>query len=199
MYVNAALFDPFTTALADKIASGGPNWNVLPIWKAVAPSLDLVGLDLYLPGAKTYLALLDRYKRADNPLFVPESSNAPATARFFWAALGRGAIGWSPFGMDATDYNNYPLGARSLDDATMEAFAAPYRLFRPIASDWARIASTVPTWGTVKDDGADQGIVMGRWRVTSAFGLNNFDVQGWPANSRRPGRTSRSVAGLWRS
>jgi len=143
--------------------------------------LDFLGPDLYLPDTKTYLALLDHYARPDNALFVPETSNALGFARFFWAALGRGAIGWAPFGMDATDYSNYPLGARTLDTATLEAFAVPFALFRPIAADWAAIASTHPTWGTVKtDDGAEQSTTMGNWRVTASYGLNNFDVPGWP-------------------
>ncbi|NYD89130.1 beta-galactosidase GanA [Sphingomonas melonis] len=186
MYTNAAVFDATGTAMAAQIASGGPNWNVLPIWKTVAPSLDLIGPDLYLPLEKTYAGLLDRYTRPDNALFVPETSNAPWAARFFWSALGRGAIGWAPFGMDATNYSNYPLGARTLDAATIEAFAAPYRLFRPIASDWAAIASTRPTWGTSKVKSGEDSTVMGRWRVSVVYGQNNFDIPTWPGMEPPP-------------
>jgi beta-galactosidase GanA len=176
LYTNAAVFDATGTSMAATIASGGPNWNVIPIWKTVAPSLDFLAPDLYLPQPATYLGLLDRYARPDNALFVPESSNAAGAARFFWGALGRGAIGWAPFGMDATNYSNYPLGARKLDEATLEAFAAPFRLFRPIAADWATIASTRPTWGTVKTDAAEQTTTMGRWKITAVYGRNNFDI-----------------------
>jgi beta-galactosidase GanA len=176
LYINAAVFDATGTAMASQVASGGPNWNVLPIWKTIAPSIDLVGPDLYLPLEKTYLGLLDRYTRPDNALFVPETSNAPWAARYFWAALGRGAIGFAPFGMDATAYSNYPLGARKLDDPTIEAFAAPYRLFRPIASDWAAIASKHPTWGTAKNQAGADETVMGRWKISVAYNQNNFDI-----------------------
>jgi hypothetical protein len=185
MYINAAVFDASGTTMAAQIASGGPNWNVLPIWKAIAPSIDFVGPDLYLPIEKTYLGLLDRYARPDNALFVPETSNAKWAARFFWAALGRGAIGFAPFGMDSTNYSNYPLGARTLDPATIEAFAAPYRLFRPIARDWAAIASRVPTWGSAKTSAGEDSTVMGRWKITVAYGQNNFDVA-WPGAEPPP-------------
>ena len=194
MYVNAAVFDSSGTSMAAQIASGGPNWNVIPVWKATAPTLDLLAPDLYLPVDKTYLGLLDRYARPDNALFVPESSNAIWAARFFWSALGRGAIGWAPFGMDESGYSNYPLGARTLDAETLEAFAAPYRLFRPIASDWAAIASTRPTWGTAKGKAPEESTTMGRWRITASYGLNNFDVGAWP-DMQPPPWASQPVGG----
>lgn len=186
MYTNAAVFDATSTMMAAQVASGGPNWNVLPIWKTIAPALDLIGPDLYLPLEKTYLGLLDRYTRPDNALFVPETSNAASIVRFFWAALGRGAIGWAPFGMDATNYSNYPLGARKLDAATIEAFAAPYRLFKPIASDWASIASKHPTWGSSKGSAGEESTSMGRWKITATYGRNNFDLPAWPGMEPPP-------------
>lgn len=176
LYTNAAVFDAKGTSMASQIASGGPNWNVLPIWKAVAPSLDLIGPDLYLPMEKVYQGLLDRYALPDNALFVPETSNSAWAARYFWSVLGRGAIGFSPFGMDSTNYSNYPLGARKLDASTIEAFAALYRLFAPIASDWASVASRHPTWGSSKTDSGQDATTLGRWRVTVAYGRNNFDI-----------------------
>ena len=185
LYTNAAVFDATGTAMAAQVASGGPNWNVLPIWKTAAPALDLIGPDLYLPLEKTYLGLLDHYARPDNALFVPETSNAIWAVRFFWAALGRGAIGWAPFGMDATSYSNYPLGTRKLDAATIEAFAAPYRLFRPIASDWAAIASKHPTWGTAKNSAGEDSTSMGSWKFSVTYGRNNFDIP-WPGMEPPP-------------
>lgn len=186
MYVNAAVFEASGTAMAAQIASGGPNWNVLSIWKATAPSIDIAAPDIYLPIEATYLGLLDRYARPDNPLFVPETSNAVWAARYFWAALGRGAIGWAPFGMDATNYSNYPLGARTLDAATIKAFAAPYRLFRPIARDWAEIARRSPTWGTAKNNADEDSTVMGRWKIAATYGRNSFDVAAWPGMEPPP-------------
>ena len=39
-------------------------------------------------------------RRADNPLFFPESHFDATFGRYFFYALGHGAIGFSPFGID---------------------------------------------------------------------------------------------------
>src|SRR3546814_3321008 len=106
---------------------------------------------------QAFVKYLDHYARPDNALMVPELGNSADYARFFWPALGKGAIGFAPFGMDATGYNNYPLGTKTLDDDTIAAFGRAYALFAPIASLWAKIAYEHPTWGVAKGkDGADQ-------------------------------------------
>ncbi len=181
MYANASLSDPFKPEPDPAgLASGGPNWNVIGIWRAGAPHLDLVAPDIYNRDWKAYLAYLDHYARPDNPLLVPETGNAPEFARFFWPVIGRGAIGFAPFGMDATGYSNYPLGAKTLDDATIDAFGAAYRLMRPMARSWARIALEHPTWGAAKSpDAADQSAVLGRWRVTAMFEQWEFGERDW--------------------
>jgi beta-galactosidase GanA len=180
MYCNAALGDPFDAKAAIHSATGGPQWNMIDVWKAAAPNVDLVAPDIYNRDPKAFLAYLDHYARPDNALMVPELGNAPEYARFFWAALGRGAIGFAPFGTDATPYSNYPLGAKAFDAAAIEAFASKYRLFRPIARHWARIAATRPLWSAVKGaDAADRSGVMGRWRVTAQFELWEFGERDW--------------------
>ena len=175
MYVNASLSDPFKVPEPTGVASGGPQQDVIGIWKAAAPAIDYEAPDIYDRKSADVFAYLDAYRRADNALAVPEIGNATEYARYFWAAIGRGAIGFSPFGMDATDYFNYPLGAKSFDDATLDAFAAKYRLFAPMARDWARIAFEHPVWGTAKgDDGATQSTVLGDLAVTASYGEWQF-------------------------
>ena len=180
MYANAALSDPFKEESARYSASGGPNWNVIDIWKAAAPHLTLVAPDLYDRDDKVYLKQLDNYARPDNALFVPENGNALEYARFLWPALGRGAIGWSPFGMDATGYFNYPLGAKQLDSETLKEFASSYALLAPIARDWARLALDHPTLGVARPaDGSDQNVVLGRWKITAKYGRWQFGEDDW--------------------
>jgi hypothetical protein len=73
-----------------------------------------------------YLAVLDHYARPDNALFVPETG---ATARMCFAALGRGTIGWSPFGLDytrATPESLAPVGIN-------------YRMLEPIMREVAQV------------------------------------------------------------
>ena len=103
------------------------------------PHIDLVAPDIYnRDDANVGRCILDHYARPDNALIVPEIGNAADYARFFWPALGRGAIGFAPFGMDVTGYFNYPLGAKALDDATVAAFAEPYAAVRADARDSGR-------------------------------------------------------------
>jgi len=180
MYCNAALGDPFNAKSASTSPSGGPQWNMIDVWKAAAPHIDLVAPDIYNREQREWTALLGYYARPDNALFIPETGNSVDHARFFWAALGRGAIGYAPFGMDETGYANYPLGAKRLGPEEIEAFASKYRLFAPIAGHWARIAATRPTWGTAKPaDGADQSSLLGRWRVTASYEQWEFGERDW--------------------
>ena len=180
MYANAALSDPFKEEGAQYGASGGPNWNVVDIWKAAAPHLTLVAPDIYDRDDKVYATQLDHYARSDNALFVPENGNAPEYSRLLWLALGKGAIGWAPFGMDATGYSNFPLGAKQLDAETLEAFASKYRLLAPIAREWARLAFEHPATGFAKPkDGSDQAKVMGRWKITAMYGMWEFGERDW--------------------
>jgi beta-galactosidase GanA len=153
---------------------------MIDVWRAGAPHIDLVAPDIYNRDEAEVAALLGDFDRPDNALMVPETGNSIDHARFFWEALGHGTIGYAPFGMDLSGYSNYPLGAKSLDAETIQAFASKYRLFAPIASIWARIAATRPVWGTAKgSDGADQSRTIGRWRITASYGLWSFGERDW--------------------
>ncbi|WP_188772505.1 DUF5597 domain-containing protein [Novosphingobium endophyticum] len=180
MYVNAALAGPSDVPDLEGVASGGPQWDVLDIWKAAAPAIDFAGPDIYDRKSDNVIKYLDKYARPDNALMVPEIGNAKEYARFFWPTIGRGGIGFAPFGMDDTGYSNYPLGTRVLDKETLAAFALPYATLEPIMRDWARIAFTRPTWGEAKpDDGAPRSTVMGKWRITATWGLSQFGEADW--------------------
>lgn len=181
MYTNAAVGSPFATPGEDGGASGGPNWPVIDVWKAAAPHLDLVAPDIYNRDPRAYAAYLRLYDRPDNALMVPETGNAADYARFLWTVLGRGGIGFAPFGFDDTGYVNYPLGTKVVDAATVAAFGDKYALMAPIARDWARIAFERPTWGSAKPaDGSDESGTLGRWKVTAQYGLWQFGEKDSP-------------------
>jgi beta-galactosidase GanA len=180
MYCNAALSDAFAQPGKGGGASGGPDWQLIDVWKSAAPHIDFLAPDIYNRDARAYAEYLRLYARPDNALMIPETGNAADYARFFWLALGKGAIGFAPFGFDATGYSNYPLGAKEIDAATIEAFASKYALFAPMARTWAKIALAHPTWGAVKGaDAADQSTLMGHWRVTLQFDLWQFGERDW--------------------
>jgi beta-galactosidase GanA len=189
MYVNASLTDPFTLEGVQKGASGGPNWNVIEIWKVAAPHVDIEAPDIYTSEFAKYAKYIEDYRRPDNPLLIPETGNDVAFARFLWLALGNGAIGWSPFGMDATGYFNYPLGAKQLDPATLDSFASKFGLIAPIASEWARLAFEHPTAGFAKpQDASDQTSVLGRWKITAKYGFWQFGLEEWDKSRTSPNK-----------
>jgi beta-galactosidase GanA len=177
MYVNVVVGNPFD-AKAGGGASGGADWPVLDVWKAAAPHIAIAAPDLYDRDYKTVNGKLDRMLRPDNPLFVPENGNDMPFARYFWLALGKGAIGWTPFGMDST-YFNYPLGGKNTPE-DLEAFASKFALMAPIARDWAGLTFRHPSVGFAKpEDGSDQSQVMGRWKITAQYGLWPFGDPSW--------------------
>ena len=180
MYVNVVTSSPSDASAGEGGgASGGADWPVLDVWKVAAPHIAIAAPDLYDRAYDVYSGKLDKMSRPDNPLFVPENGNALEFARYFWLALGKGAIGWAPFGMDST-YVNFPLGAKALDAETLDAFASKYALMRPIVSDWARLALQHPTIGFAKgDDASQQSQVSGRWKVTARYGLWYFGLPEW--------------------
>lgn len=147
MYVNVALRNPFNPGLPGQYSSGGGTDNVLHIWKAAAPDIDLIAPDIYFRDHKTVSKVLDLYTRPDNALFVAEIGNDQPFARYFYSTLGKGGIGFSPFGMDDTGYTNYPLGAKEYNDDVIEQFAQHYRAIAPGVRAWAKLIFENNSWG----------------------------------------------------
>jgi beta-galactosidase GanA len=180
MYVNAALRDPFTPGKPGGYASGGPTDNVLDIYRAAAPEIDLAAPDIYMRESKKYFRVLELYDRADNPLFVAETGNDTAYARYFFATLSRGAIGFTPFGIDFTGYSNFPLGSKRTDASMIEPFAANYRLLAPIARTWARLAADKKVYGAAQpDDNVAQRIELGTFQATISWNELQFGMKEW--------------------
>ncbi|MFN3837075.1 MAG: DUF5597 domain-containing protein [Brevundimonas sp.] len=180
MYVNAALPDPHERTAPTNYASGGPVWPVFEVWKAAAPSIAMLSPDIYNRDSRTYEAHLDRYGRPDNALFVAETGNDTPYARYLFSVLGRGGIGFSPFGIDYTGYANYPLGAKAVDEAALTPFRDAYRLIAPWQRVWARAAFTGRGWGVAEpDDRASQTLDLGDWTATVGYRRWQFGQLDW--------------------
>jgi Domain of unknown function (DUF5597)/Beta-galactosidase len=107
MFVNAAL--PRTSTIADIagkkpeaekrgfFAIGGPMPDMLDVWRAGGPQVDILSPDAY----NDFEAWCAKYTRSGNPLFVPESaSGVEGAARAIYAFGRHDAIGYSPMGID---------------------------------------------------------------------------------------------------
>lgn len=188
MYVNAALRDPFTPGLPGQYESGGPTDNVLEVYKAAAPNIDLLAPDIYMREYDKYTTVLDRYSRPDNALLVAETGNDTMFARYFFAALGQQAIGWSPFGIDYTRYSNWPLGAKRMSPESLEPFALNYRLVRPAARVLAKLSFEGKVHGTAEQAGQPvQTIKLNdRWNAVITYGVPQFWFQGEAPGNPEP-------------
>ncbi|WP_343732212.1 DUF5597 domain-containing protein [Duganella sp.] len=197
MYVNNAIRDPLENPVKpwkENFASGGPTYDVLDIYRAAAPHIDFAGPDIYGPESNKFTATLDRFQRPDNPLMVPEMSNASEYVRYTWQVLGRGAIGFSPFGIDYADYSNFPLGNKATDKTMVEPFGKIYAVFRPMERQWAKWAFEGRTYGVAEgDDRQPQTVDMKGWKATISFREWQFgeskyfkDVKDLPAGTEKP-------------
>lgn len=95
VYVNAALRDPFKNA-PGPYESGGPPDNVLSIWKAEAPAIDVLAPDIYLLDTQSYLKVMELCRLPETPLFIPETAGTPRAARSF-CCLGKADDRLFPF------------------------------------------------------------------------------------------------------
>jgi beta-galactosidase GanA len=187
LYVNAALRNPLVQSRPPSYESGGPTDNVIPIWKAAAPSIDVLAPDIYMNDSAQYLRVLELYHRPDNALFVPETGNHASNARYFFAALGQQAIGFSPFGMDYTGYSNAPMGATRMNEEAITPFALNYKLIAPMDREIARLnfEGKLQAVAEVKGKPA-QTLSFGKWNATVSYGLSQFGPANNPPGNPEP-------------
>jgi hypothetical protein len=170
MYVNAALRDPLTNPKATNYESGGPTDNVIPIWKAAAPAIDLLAPDIYLSGSERVLKVIELYNRPDNTLFVPEAGLIPDNAKYLYDVIAHGGIGFSPFGIDDNGQGKKPAEIAEKLAPFAQEYAAASPMMRELAI-WAfegKIKAVVE-----HDDQAKQTIDLGAWQAITTFGTRN--------------------------
>jgi beta-galactosidase GanA len=162
MYVNAALNRPGKKP--GEYPSGGPMPHLFDVWKAGAPSLDVLAMDTYFPD---FTMWAKRFQRHDNFLFIPEANNASRPengANAFYAIGELGAVAFSPFGID------------SLTDARTDSMADAYRVLRQITPlifahqgkpTMRGFRSTVAYDGSI--DTTAQKVTMGGYTIEVGF------------------------------
>ena len=184
LYCNAALRDPLTNPAATSYESGGPTDNVLGIWKAAAPAIDVLAPDIYLPERAHYLKVLELYSRPDNPLLVPETIGSASVSRYCFSAVARGAIGWSPFGIDR---ESREMGVSAGPDTEPNGLAINYRLLGPIMRELAQWNVEGRLQAVVEEkDQPKQMLALGRWQAVIAFGPPTFGYGSAPKGNAEP-------------
>jgi hypothetical protein len=142
--------------------------------------------DIYFSDYGRYMTVMNRYHRPDNPLFIPETGISELYARYIFAALGHQAIGFSPFGVDYTEYDNWPLGARRLTPEKLMPYALNYRLLRPMASRIAALSFAGKVWGVSQPENVTvQTLNLGKWRARIAYDRVHFSHRLKPPDKRR--------------
>jgi hypothetical protein len=149
--------------------SGGAVQKLVGLWRTLAPSIDMIGPDIYTDDSSAYRELMRTYRRPDNPLWIPETGRSDNFAKFFFYALGDGAIGFSPFGVDHSGWN-------ILGDDPWKAHARNFALIEPMDREIAQWEFDGKLKTSVEEPGqAQQELDFGAWQATVAFGFPQRD------------------------
>ncbi len=102
MYVNAAVMPFARVQPLDSAHSGGPLAQLMDVWRAGGPQIDILSPDIY-GNDEFFVSTTASFARSGNPLFIPESGGGREGAVRALYAFGRhNAIGFSPFGIDGS-------------------------------------------------------------------------------------------------
>ena len=149
--------------------SGGPVRKLIGLWRKLAPSLDMIGPDLYSDDPDFATNVIKSYHRPDNPLWIPEVARADSFGRYFFYALGEGALAFAPFGIDSSGWN-------ILGDQGWSAHARNFALIQPMARQIAQLQFAGQLKTAVEQPGSPtQEVDFGDWQATVAFGFPQND------------------------
>lgn len=164
--------------------SGGAVQKLVGLWRTLAPSIDMIGPDIYADDSPFYRETMRAYHRVDNPLWVPETGRSDSFGKFFFYALGEGAIGFSPFGVDQSGWN-------ILGDEPWKAHARNFALIAPMSREIAQLQFEGKLKTAVEEPGQTaQEVDFGQWQATVAFGFPQ------PDGRRAPGTKDAHGAAL---
>lgn len=119
MYVNAALNR--AGRLPGEYPSAGPIPNLIDIWKAGAPAVDMLSPDIYFD---EFVYWTTPYYRDDNAVFIPEHQfNSTVGAKSLYAYGKLHALGFSPFSIENPTH---------IDNPAEEPIAKTYAIIKQI-------------------------------------------------------------------
>ncbi len=167
MYANAWLAEG-NGERAGVWPSGGPNENMLDLWKCAAPHLDFLAPDIYTP---RFTEVCAAYARPDNPLLIPEVSFDPYYPAFAFTAFARfDALAYSVFGIDDVFKASEPFKSSNGQDPpgmdetypAVVQLARVYAILRPLLPLIARRQCTGTLFPVVQNvcEGADAPVTI---------------------------------------
>jgi hypothetical protein len=149
--------------------SGGAVQRWVGLWRALAPSVGAIAPDIYGDDAGFVRDVLAAYHRPDNPLLVPEIAKTDNFARYDFLALGEGALGIAPFGID-------PRGWNILGDSAAIGHARNFALLAPMSREIAKLNFEGKLKTCMEEVGrAQQELDFGEWQTTVSFGFPQYD------------------------
>jgi hypothetical protein len=149
--------------------SGGAVQEYVGLWRRLAPSIDAIAPDIYASDAGFVHDVINVYRRPDNPLLIPEIGRTDSFAKYLFTALGDGAIGFAPFGVDKTGWN-------ILGDEPIKAHGRNFALLGPMEGEIAKLNFEGKLKTVVEELGqAQQELDFGAWQATVSFGFPQYD------------------------
>jgi hypothetical protein len=162
--------------------SGGPQQGNIAIWKAAAPAIDILAPDFYSDDRAFYRQVIAAYHRDDNALFIPETGLSKDFGSNFFYALGNGAIGFSPFGVD---YTRWTISDNKIPSYLSENFA----LFQSMSGEIAQLNFDGKLQTVVEQKGMSrQQLHFPGVDVTVSFGFPQHDGAMPPGTADSSGR-----------
>jgi Domain of unknown function (DUF5597)/Glycosyl hydrolases family 35 len=171
--------------------SGGPQQQNIDLWKIAAPSIDILAPDFYSDDIPFFRSVVAAYARPDNPLFIPETGLSKNNlGPYFFYSLGRGAIGFSPFGVDYTGWSHLE------DGKVPEWLSQNFALFGPMeqqVAEW-NIAGKLQT--VVEEKGISRKVLhFGSVDAVVSFGYPQHDGEQPPGTPDLQGRAMVAQTG----
>jgi hypothetical protein len=149
--------------------SGGAVQKMVGLWRKLAPSIEMIGPDIYADDSSFYRETMSAYHRPDNPVWIPETGRGDSFGKFLFYALGEGAIGFSPFGVDQSGWN-------ILGEELWKAHARNFALLAPMNREIAQLEFEGKVKTAVEEPGqTTQNVDLGAWQATVAFGFPQPD------------------------
>jgi len=168
--------------------SGGPQQANIPIWKAAAPAIDALAPDFYSDDAALFRDVLAAYHRDDNPVLIPETRVDSNFGRELFYALGSGAIGFAPFGIDRSEIPAAPSSAVTPPTGAEDP-ANNFAVLKPIGEQIARLNFEGKLKTAVEERGTErQTVHLDGADAVISFGFPQSDGAMPPGTQRRQGR-----------